>query len=426
MKFPIDDNALYNLPQKQVEVDLISSLICLSRGLDCSQQGLMDHHLRVSLLSLYLGQALKLSEDQLFELFKAAIIHDIGAVTLQEKATLFEFDGKSTAVHCHRGYDFVRDLPFFSEAGKIIYSHHDRWNGENPSGLSKDQIPLAGRIIHLADRVDVLLNTKENVISQREGILSELQRFAGEMFDPDLVATLGDIAVTESIWLDLASSWQAARIESLLPNCRRTLGAAELHDLAELYARIVDAKSPFTYMHSRGVAQMAFFLAQQTGMSNQEIFMIHIAGLLHDLGKLTVPEEILSKPGALTRDEMAIVKQHTYYTYWWLKPAFGTMPIAEWGAFHHERLDSKGYPFHKTPQELDLGSRIVAVSDVFTALREERPYRASLSWESIERIMSQQVKGSGIDGAIVDILMQNKALIEDQWQDLADRLKANS
>jgi HD-GYP domain-containing protein (c-di-GMP phosphodiesterase class II) len=211
---------------------------------------------------------------------------------------------------------------------------------------------------------------------------------------------------------------------TFLPNHHRTLDAGELHDLAELYARVVDAKSPFTYMHSRGVAQIAVFLAQKAGMSPKEVFLMNIAGLLHDLGKLTVPEEILVKPAALTRDEMAIMKQHTYYSYWWLKPAFGATPIAEWGAFHHERLDGAGYPFHKAEKELGLGCRIVAVSDIFTALREERPYRAGLSWEAIERIMLQQVKGSALDGGITALLFDNKGLIDDKWQELMEKLHA--
>lgn len=424
MVFSREVKLTQDIGEKKAEVDFIGTSIAFSQGLDYAQQGIMNHHLRVSLLSLYLGQALRLGEEEMFQLFRSAIIHDLGAVTMSEKAALQDFEIENADYHCVKGYDFLQDLPLFQTTAEIVRTHHDRWAGNNSSGLAKDRIPLASRIINLVDRVDVLLNPAENVLMQKEHVLAAIRKYRGVIFDPDLVEILEQITRTESIWLDLVSPWKAERIMTFLPNHHRTLDAGELHDLAELYARVVDAKSPFTYMHSRGVAQIAVFLAQKAGMSPKEVFLMNIAGLLHDLGKLTVPEEILVKPAALTRDEMAIMKQHTYYSYWWLKPAFGATPIAEWGAFHHERLDGAGYPFHKAEKELGLGCRIVAVSDIFTALREERPYRAGLSWEAIERIMLQQVKGSALDGGITALLFDNKGLIDDKWQELMEKLHA--
>jgi len=406
-----------------VTVNVIKTSISLSQSLDYAQEGLMHHHLRVSLLCLYLGQALKLEATELYQLFRSAIIHDIGAVTMQDKAALHSFELNDPTLHCLRGYKFLHDLPLYQETAEIVRTHHDRWEGGNYSGLVKDQIPLASRIIHLADRVDVLLDHRENIIQQRDSVLETIRQYSGVIFDPDLVGLLIDLAGKESLWLDLFSPWIAERIGDFLPIYQRSLLPDELDNLASLFARVVDAKSSFTYMHSRGVAQMAVFLAEKTGMSAEQCFLMKIAGLLHDLGKLTIPEGILLKPAALTRAEMAVMKQHTYYTYWWLKPIFGRLPVAEWGAFHHERIDGGGYPFHKGKPELDLGSRIVAVSDIFTALREERPYRSSLSWEAVERIMLQQVKGSALDGDIVEILFQNKSLVDEQWQELAQKLK---
>jgi len=128
----------------------------------------------------------------------------------------------------------------------------------------------------------------------------------------------------------------------------------------------------------------------------------------------------LQKKGRLTVAEYDIVKQHPYYTYWLLKPAAEDLPLAEWAAFHHERLDGSGYPFGKTGAEIPLGSRIMAVADIFTALREDRPYRSSMSWFRIERILEQKVKSGTVDEELVDIVFTNRSRLDAGWQQIKE------
>src|SRR3990167_2949515 len=104
-----------------------------------------------------------------------------------------------------------------------------------------------------------------------------------------------------------------------------------------------------------------------------------IAALLHDIGKLSVPDEILEKPGGLSTEEFNIMRGHTYFTYHILNSIDGFDTISEWAAFHHEKLNGRGYPFHLKEGQLSIGSRIMAVSDKFSALSEDRPYRKSLT-----------------------------------------------
>ncbi|MFA6612534.1 MAG: HD domain-containing phosphohydrolase, partial [Dehalococcoidales bacterium] len=130
------------------------------------------------------------------------------------------------------------------------------------------------------------------------------------------------------------------------------------------------------------------------------------AGLLHDLGKLAVPTEILEKEGKLTADDFAIMRSHTYHTYRALEPIKPLKTVNEWASFHHERLDGNGYPFHITGPQLSLGSRIMAVADVSTALLEDRPYRAGMAQDEATRILERMSKDA-IDGDIVNILKAN-------------------
>ncbi|MGI6605109.1 MAG: HD-GYP domain-containing protein [bacterium] len=328
-----------------LELDLVRLLLSLSRSLDFAYGGLLEHHQRVAFIALSLGRAAGLTDVDLRNIFTAAIIHDAGAVTWQEKLSLVQFDVENPWDHGRRGYEFTQDIDVLGPVAPIVLSHHDYWAGDNPSGLQGESIPLASRIIHLSDRVDVLLEPDRHVLDQAAGIIARIQSSAGTTFDPDLVYLLQQVAATESFWLDLTSPWLGARLLELIPTMPRIRYANSLLQLSRLFARVVDAKSPYTHRHSQGVASTARFLGEKLGLSPAECDLLEVAGLLHDLGKVTVPEEILEKPGKLTPAEFNIIKQHTYYTYWLLEPLLPNLPLAEWAAYHHERLDGQGYPF---------------------------------------------------------------------------------
>jgi HD-GYP domain-containing protein (c-di-GMP phosphodiesterase class II) len=152
---------------------------------------------------------------------------------------------------------------------------------------------------------------------------------------------------------------------------------------------------------------VAVFLAKSCGFCETELYLMRIAGLLHDLGKLSIPNEILEKPGPLTHQEQLIVRQHTFYTYRILEQIDNFQDVAGWAAWHHETLDGKGYPFKLGEDVLTLGARIMAVADIFVALAENRPYRKKLPQETVSRIMKDMVQRQKISGSIVEILLDS-------------------
>ncbi|SHI37163.1 HD domain-containing phosphohydrolase [Desulfofundulus thermosubterraneus] len=399
-------------------IDLARLLVNLSLALDFSRRGLMRHHQRVALVALRIGEAAGISFEERLDLFKAAIIHDAGAVTWPEKDALEAFDIRDPWEHCRRGYQFVSDVDILAPAAEIILSHHDRWRGDNPSGKAGAGIPLAARIIHLADRLDVLLTDREYILDQREPIIKQIQLLSGRVFDPDLVEIFMRLARAESFWLDITAPCLTENLLGLVGRQIFIVDLTQLMPVARLFARVIDAKSPFTHRHSRGVAAVARHLARHMGMSEGECLLMEMAGLLHDLGKLTVPESILEKPGRLTEKEFNRIKQHTYYTYWLLRPFDDQLSLARWAAYHHEKLNGQGYPFRLAGSQLCLGSRIMAVSDMFTALKEDRPYRPGLPWHHIERIIGNQVQEGALDGRVVGALFDSRRELEEMWGEL--------
>ncbi|MEN6460675.1 MAG: HD domain-containing phosphohydrolase [Syntrophomonas sp.] len=402
-------------------MNIIECFLSLSRSLDFSYRGLMRHHHRTTLIAAEIGKTIGLPSDQFLELFQASIIHDIGVITWQEKIGLTQFEVDSPWKHCQRGYEILRENSSLGHLAAIILSHHDRWAGINPSGLIKDQIPWASRIIHLADRVDILINDGLHILDQRNVIFDKISKFSGEIFDPNLVAAFRKLTVRDSFWFDIASPWSQECLNLLVPQYCTPIDIKYLLDVAHLFAQVVDAKSHFTYRHSRGVAAAARLMGEQLGMSEEDCTLLETAGLLHDLGKLAVPAELLEKPGKLTASEYNLVKQHAYYTYWLLKPLTQAFPLAKWAAYHHEKPNGRGYPFGKTNDELDLKSRLIAAADIFTALREDRPYRGSMNWNQIANIMNELTLDENLDKDCVSIILDNKRLLDDKWLELEGR-----
>lgn len=192
-----------------------------------------------------------------------------------------------------------------------------------------------------------------------------------------------------------------------LDSDNRDISLDEMVKLTEFMSRVVDFRSPFTAMHSAGVAATAAALAKRAGMSEDECRQIRIAGYLHDIGKLKIPNEILEKPGKLTDEEFHIMKEHAYFTWLILKDVKGFEQITAWAAFHHEKLNGTGYPFHLLQDELPLGSRIMAVADIFSALTEDRPYRKSMEKEKVMDILTGDARRGLISSGIVEYLISN-------------------
>jgi HD-GYP domain-containing protein (c-di-GMP phosphodiesterase class II) len=177
--------------------------------------------------------------------------------------------------------------------------------------------------------------------------------------------------------------------------------------ISEMFRNLIDFRSPFTAAHSSGVAATASSIANCLGLTETEIELMEVAGNLHDLGKMAVPNSVINKPDKLTADEYAIVRQHPYFTYSVLRTIGGMRQIAEWAAFHHEKLDGSGYPFHIDARKLDTGSRIIAVADIFTALAENRPYRNAMGKSEIISILKGLSSKSHLDNHVVGVLESN-------------------
>ncbi|MFC1929226.1 HD-GYP domain-containing protein, partial [Chloroflexota bacterium] len=185
----------------------------------------------------------------------------------------------------------------------------------------------------------------------------------------------------------------AASIESahLYKGVHRRLTALQKVTEGVLHALslALESRDPYTARHQRQVANLACKIATEMGLSKWDIEGIQITGLLHDIGKISVPAEILSKPGQISQYEFSIIKTHPRVGYEILDGTEFPWPITQVILQHHERLDGSGYPEGLSGEDIIFEARILGVADVVEAMSSHRPYRPALGFDRALEEISQ-------------------------------------
>ena len=186
--------------------------------------------------------------------------------------------------------------------------------------------------------------------------------------------------------IDYARSRKRAELQLRASEARLQEGNEQLlkmvYDVAEAMGRVVEARDPYTQGHQERVAHVVKLIAVDMDLPSDDIDAVEMASYVHDIGKMCIPAEILSRPGALSDVEMSIIRQHPQSSYDILKDISFPWPIAEIALQHHERMDGSGYPQGLTGERTLLAARILAVADVVEAMSSHRPYRPSLGLDA--------------------------------------------
>ncbi|MBP7461459.1 MAG: HD domain-containing protein [Candidatus Delongbacteria bacterium] len=177
-----------------------------------------------------------------------------------------------------------------------------------------------------------------------------------------------------------------------------------LQGVIQAISMTVEIRDPYTAGHQRRVSDLAYAIARQMKLSDEQADIIRMAGLLHDIGKVMVPAEILSKPGKLNLVEFSLIQMHPQVGYDILKSINFPWPIARIVHQHHEKLDGSGYPLHETKDNILLEAQILSVADMVEAIASHRPYRPSLgietALEEIRKYQGVQLNSEAVDACI--------------------------
>jgi HD-GYP domain-containing protein (c-di-GMP phosphodiesterase class II) len=197
------------------------------------------------------------------------------------------------------------------------------------------------------------------------GVLEVLNKVDGSEFTEQDLETLVSVASTAAIAIE-----NTRLHHSLKQECKSTIKAL---------AAAIDAKDPYTSGHSQHVMEYALLAGASLSLSSQDLEVLEYAGILHDVGKIGIPDSILGKPGKLTEDEYGIIKRHPVISASILDGVQFLEAARTLVLYHHERYDGRGYPDGLKGEEIPLGARILAVADSFDAITSSRPYRAAMS-----------------------------------------------
>ena len=418
---PINHDSNYPRPGAIKALDGISIDVGLAahtvtKALD--YVGIEDHShgRRIGLMCHRIAHLLNWDQKRRHFVLIAGMLHDCGVSSTEtHKKLIEELEWSEADDHCIRGEFFLESFSPFKDFAETIRFHHTRWT-DLPESLDHD-IKEYTNLIFLADRLDVVYvqfregNPAYKTLLHRSDIVQQLSPYKGTLFSESLFAALEKVSQRDSFWLELQDDYLDEVIFETLSSLDYTirLGFDEIEALGELISQIVDIKSPFTHYHSLRVADLTYTLSGLMGYDHYDRCILRLAGLLHDVGKLRTPDEILEKPCALTADELAQMRCHPLDSKNVLQALFPNIPIWKWASEHHEKLNGSGYPFGWSGNQIDEPTRILTICDIFQALCQKRPYRDRLSADEVIRIMDDMEAHGEIDSTIYHLLKVNRA-----------------
>ncbi|HKQ57996.1 MAG TPA: HD domain-containing phosphohydrolase [Candidatus Eisenbacteria bacterium] len=308
---------------------------------------------------------------------------------------------KLVETRCQRGADIVTRLGFSPQVAAAVRTLDEHWDGHGyPNGLRGAEVPLLARIMNLAQTLEVF-----SALEGPTAALEVARERSGRWFDPTLVNAAEGMQSDLAHWCSLDEHALQQAVRDREPGDAALLaGTNTLDRIAEGFAAVVDAKSPYTATHSARVTDIAVGIAKEMGLAPAELAELRRAGLLHDLGKLSIPNSILDKPGALTAEEWELVRLHPFFTQCVIERIRGFGSLAVIAASHHERLDGRGYHRQLRGDQIPVGGRVLAVADMYEALTANRPYRPAMPEEKALRILESE-RGVGLDPNVLDALI---------------------
>ena len=431
------------------EIRLAELMAALSLATDLGMGQPMEYALCVCVLSVRLGEALGLSENELREIYYLALLRHIGCNAetyrmadlfgdeLALRADFAAVDSRHTSQVVGLVLHYIRQAnegtsPLnlarmiaqgllaaphlmkeeytgfcevaqrlaerlgFGESTRIALGQiFERWDGQGVPGKVKgEDITPSMRIVTLTQDA-ITFHRLEGV----EAAVKMAQERKGTIYDPHMVECFCQQASQLLAGLEEEPSWEV--VLSLEPGIRTRLSDEQFDNACRTIADFADIKSPYTLGHSLGVAELAAKAARRCGLPEADTVTIRRAGLLHDIGRVGVSAGIWGRPGPLSEREWERVRMHPYYTERVLARPGVLARLGALAALHHERLDGSGYYRGLPASMLSPAARILAAADVYHAMTEPRPHSPPLMPEIAAEQLQREVRAGRLDGEAV-------------------------
>lgn len=376
---------------------------------------LIDHGQETAYIACLIGKELGYSEERLYFLRVASLLHDIGAYKTEEMDNIKQFEIVDTGRHSIYGYAILNEMEMFKDIAPAILYHHHSYE-DRDRGIEGIEIPEEAFLISLADRVSIfckLLNYDE------EKIVQAIYRIDKSKFNLKHIEILFNLIKNNKIIKNIVDdSYRNGLIESI-NNDRINIDL--IKDYLTFLPLTIDFFSFQTALHTVSVSSITRQICNKIDLQEEYKEKIEIGSYLHDLGKICIPLEILEKKDKLTTEEFEIMKRHVAYTREILKESSIDEELIELACNHHEKLNGRGYDRGLKAEELSIGDRIISVGDIFCALTERRTYKKSFSKEKVLDILGEMVDLSFIDRGVVDVI----SIYYDEFLEYVSNIRKN-
>lgn len=300
--------------------------------------------------------------------------------------------------HCAVTHQIARSVGLSPSIADALTLTFARWDGKGvPRGTGGEAVPMSVRLMQLAEGAEV-----HHRLHGVDGAIAMARSYSGKTFSPAVADAF--CAAAPELLQDLeAATWD--RVIAAEPLMRPPLDEAELDTVLEVLADVADLKSPWFSGHSRGVADLASRAVRAAGMPERDVTTTRRAGLVHDLGRTAIANDVWDKAEPLTEGERERVRLHAYYTERMLRRPAALAGLAAVASSHHERLDGSGYHRAIRGADIPLLGRTLAAADVYHALLEDRPYRAAVTPKQAAAHLREEARAGKLDPAAVDSVL---------------------
>ncbi len=343
----------------------------VSKVVNLAENKDVNHSERVGAMSLRLARAIGITKSyELAQIYFGGLLHDVGEIgipdsLLHRKVKLNEDEFQLLSTHTKIGRQIVEQIPVLEEAARIVFWHHERWDGTGyPEGLMANEVAISAYIVSLCDALDNI--RRQGLFSRPSEWREELRKLSGIQFNPHLVEPA--ISLCEKGAFDDATiSEDELEILHILEEDERVSKALKqdyITNMVNFFMTLLEAKHSDSGSHAKRVSRLARRIGQRIGLSQLELETLELAGYFHDIGKMGIPNSILEKPGSLSEQEFEIVKKHPVYSAEILSPLSGFTEVTLAVRHHHEKWDGTGYPDGLRGNQIPALSRILYLADV--------------------------------------------------------------
>ena len=397
--------------KENFEVTLKQMILIIHRTINSVDKRLLNHGEQVAYIMLNLLKAEgSYSDEEILEICAVSIFHDIGAYKVAERDKLVEIDTVDPFDHAVYGALFIKYFSPLSDLYNVVLTHH--FTFKYFENKQMNVICKEGLLLNFADYIDrVYLNknalTKDYIKDHQGNYLKEhIELFVEADRKFDFISKL------------LNGSYQK-ELESFFET--KILTREEVLSYSKMLAYSIDFRSESTVKHTILVEAISYQIGKLYGLDEEKLIKIKVASVLHDIGKIGIPVEILEKPGKLTNEEFEIMKSHSIIGYNILSD-LNIDDIRDIGTLHHEKLDGTGYPFGLKGEELKVEIRIMVIGDIVSALLGARSYKEEFNKDKIIIILENMVDMNKIDSKIVKLFINNYDYIINEAQNQSSDL----